>query len=919
MHQKRIKIIIASIVVLLIIGFCVAWSLSLSKKTPTQSSHPSKYGIKHKKINLKNLPPVSKRVLVKFKPSVPQDVIDETLKKYNAKIISKTEAIHLTVLEVPKGQEDETITKLQEDGIVEYAERSRYGSYNFVPNDKGYGDQWPLPIIHASEAWDVTKGKGVKVGIVDSGIAVNNPELAGQIAAARDMNPIRNDLTDTVDHGTGVAGVVAAVTNNGSSLAGICPECKIVFAKNLGEVILYSEEDVEEIPPGSSLSAKFKDCDIPPVFPCKQQGPSLEMTTQAIPWLIDQGVKVINFSFGTDPAAKAQSFQDAINYAWDKGAIVFVASSQDSNPFEPTVDLTQDEWQTYSHVAIISASNKDDKKPYWMGYGSWVTLTAPGVEVPLLSGDPQDIKDGYFDTFDSGSSFATPLVAGVAALVWSTPYGTSNDAVLKRLCDTADQIPQTGVFWKCGRVNAARAVGATMLTPTPTPVSDVQLDLVPQKILVRFKPDATQADIDDLLQKYQAKIIAKTDQISMTVLEVPKGQEDSAVQGLAKESKVVYAERNYLGDYHLIPNDEFYEYQWAHVKTNLPEAWDVTQGNGIKVGIADAGVDVNHPDLIGKIVASLDLAGTQSVSGSGLFDDHGTAVSGVIAAATNNGKYIAGVCPQCSLVYAKVNETTENIPEYDYRPSIEYTAAAIPWLVDQGAKVINLSMGFNYSSQALLDATNYAWDKGAIVFAAVQQDNPNFPKSDFTQPNFPGRNPHVVTVTASNRNDQKALNMAYGPWVQIAAPGIFVAGLNGEKDPGGIAAADQTGTSIASAFASGIAALIWSTPYGTSNEAVVQRLCDTADKIPGTGASWACGRVNAARAVGSFSCLGAACITPTNTVSSEPTPTIISKPTSSIVHPTKVPSPQQQQPNKGLLQLIIQLIIIIFLAIIGRS
>ena len=170
-------------------------------------------------------------------------------------------------------------------------------------------------------------------------------------------------------------------------------------------------------------------------------------------------------------------------------------------------------------------------------------------------------------------------------------------------------------------------------------------------------------------------------------------------------------------------NDEFWSRQWGPAKIGAPSAWPATTGSGIKVGIVDSGVDVNHADLQGRLAATAACINTGGSSGKcapGGGQDangHGTHVSGIVAANKDNGIGIAGVAPSAQLVVARVFQNDA--------ADLSDVEAGIRWAVDQGAKVVNLSLGENVLLGGLLGgggslgpALNEAWARGAIPVVA---------------------------------------------------------------------------------------------------------------------------------------------------------------------------------------------------------
>ena len=397
--------------------------------------------------------------------------------------------------------------------------------------------------------------------------------------------------------------------------------------------------------------------------------------------------------------------------------------------------------------------------------------------------------------------------------------------------------------------------------PTPTPTmqtlkvapmsSSVKDTPVDGQIIVKFKPQFTDAQIAAHLQQYNASIIKKIEGINQTVVKVPAGQEVAIMQKLQQDGYVEQAQRDYTTHAFFTPNDTYFNLQWglnntgqtiqgnagtAQADIRAERAWNVTQGNGVKVAILDTGINVSHPDLAGKIVAQKVFA-TSSIEDN---NGHGTHVAGIIAADTNNSAGVAGVCPNCQLIIGKVMDDTGT-------GTTSNATAGITWAADQGAKVINMSLGTSETQTASLyqQAVDYAYQKGAIVIAAAGNNG-------VSDKFYPAAANNVVSVAATDNNDQKASFSNYGSWVQIAAPGKnIVSTLPNHSNAKGVQNYGYlSGTSMAGPFVAGTAALVASTSYGSTPQALINRLYTTADKINGTGTYWVNGRVNAAEAVG---------------------------------------------------------------------
>ena len=401
---------------------------------------------------------------------------------------------------------------------------------------------------------------------------------------------------------------------------------------------------------------------------------------------------------------------------------------------------------------------------------------------------------------------------------------------------------------------ATMVIGSlTAASPPPLAPSASGELYAPERILVRFKPGVDTATIAALHRAQGAVVIREIPQIGVQVLRVPANQVLAKVAAYSRNPNVLYAEPDYtaqvLGD----PNDEYFPKQWGldndgqaykdgqsgmvDADIDAPEAWDIITGTAeIRIAILDTGIDQDHPDLDDKLVGNVNFTDSDTV------DDlygHGTHVAGIAAAETNNTEGVAGVGYTSSLLNVKVLND-------DGMGYYSWIADGIVWATDNGAKVINMSLGGKRKSSTLEDAVNYAWSKGVVLAAAAGNDgNPS--------PLYPAKYVNCIAVAATDSNDQKASFSQWGDWVDVAAPGvdIFSTFPNHPYKIGKSLSYDfGSGTSMSTPFVSGLAALVWATEYGTSNSAVRDQIEATCDAIPGTGEYWIHGRINACNAVG---------------------------------------------------------------------
>ncbi|MBO9323842.1 MAG: peptidase S8 [Roseiflexus sp.] len=236
------------------------------------------------------------------------------------------------------------------------------------------------------------------------------------------------------------------------------------------------------------------------------------------------------------------------------------------------------------------------------------------------------------------------------------------------------------------------------------------------------------------------------------------------------------------------------------------------------IAVVDTGVDYNHPDLRGGRVRT-DIDRDFANNDEDAMDDHGhgTFVAGIAAASANNEQGIAGVCPGCQVLPIKVLTK-------DGRGSADVVARGIQYAAQAGARIISMSLGAPSHcgcSQTIARAINYAFDRGSLLIAASGNDR------DKQRISYPASSPRVMSVGASDHNDQEAPFSNRNSYLDIVAPGKDIYSL---KSGGGYVT--ESGTSAATPFVSGVAGLIWSVNPQLSNVQVWWRLYHSADDFP---------------------------------------------------------------------------------------
>jgi thermitase len=316
------------------------------------------------------------------------------------------------MVSVPSDSAGNALGRLKHSAGVEFAEPDATAEVTDVPNDPSYSLQWGLSKIDAPDAWTADHGSSnVVVAVLDTGISLSHPDLASKIVGT--VNFSSSSTADDVNgHGSHVAGIIAAATNNGVGVAGLGWNTDLLDVKVLDDG-------------GSGLYSNI---------------------INGITWAADHGADVINLSLGG--TLDSPSLESAVNYAWSKGAVVVAAAgnSASSAPFYPAY---------YSNVIAVAATTDLDKLASFSDYGDWVDVSAPGISIYST------VPGGY--AYMSGTSMAAPYVSGLAALLFAE--GLTNDQVRSRIQSTADNIGVAGIG--SGRIDAYRAVTQTSAPAPP--------------------------------------------------------------------------------------------------------------------------------------------------------------------------------------------------------------------------------------------------------------------------------------------------------------------------------------------------------------------------------------------------------------------------------------------------------------------
>lgn len=370
----------------------------------------------------------------------------------------------------------------------------------------------------------------------------------------------------------------------------------------------------------------------------------------------------------------------------------------------------------------------------------------------------------------------------------------------------------------------------------------------------RFHTDRTSAEWQTGARILEARtgltVLEAEPYYGIARLAVPPGREQAEIARLSTLPWVQYAEPNFIAHAaDTYPTDPYFDRQWNMLRVNAPAAWDLTMGSdSIVVAVVDSGIDLSHPEFAGRI-----LAGHDYVRGDAIPNDehgHGTHVSGIIAAAANNGIGVAGLAPNVKILPLKVLDNTGS-------GLYSNIALAILAATDYGAQIINMSLQGLDPSDILHNAVVYARERDRLQVAAAGNcaEGGYYCNFIINHEVYPGAYSEVITVAASDYFDNWATYSNYNDHVDLAAPGGTSAYRIWSTLPASSYGYNQ-GTSMATPMVSAAAALVWTCVPTATRQDVINILKQTADKVGsfeydeyGRNPYFGYGRLNAGSAV----------------------------------------------------------------------
>ncbi|QNA88914.1 S8 family serine peptidase [Massilia sp. Dwa41.01b] len=353
------------------------------------------------------------RILIEARAGLSDADLDQLIKAHGGKR-RKLGQSRMHIVDLPPGlSEEEAVARLSRRPELKFAELDRKVELAMAVNDPYIGSAWHINKIGAPTAWDSTQGGGVTIAVLDTGVNASHPDLKERLVPGYNVYNNNTDTSDLCGHGTAVAGTAAASTNNAIGVAGVAGSARIMPVR-----IAYKD--------GTGCPAYFS------------------TIANGITYAADHGARVANVSY--TGIAASSSVKSAARYMKSKGGLVFISAGNANVNENVTPDTA---------YIIVSSTTSSDTKSSFSSWGSFVSLAAPGSGIWTTNNSL-----GYSSW--NGTSFSSPVSAGVAALMMAARPDLSGEQIEALLFKTAVDLGAAGrdpVFGH-GRVNAAAAVSA---------------------------------------------------------------------------------------------------------------------------------------------------------------------------------------------------------------------------------------------------------------------------------------------------------------------------------------------------------------------------------------------------------------------------------------------------------------------------
>jgi subtilisin family serine protease len=405
---------------------------------------------------------------------------------------------------------------------------------DFMPNDPYFtsGGLWGLhntgqsggkvdADIDAPEAWGINRGSStVIVAVLDSGVDLDHPDFSGRLTSGWDFVNNDNNPNDDQGHGTHVAGTVAARGNNSLGVVGVAMEARVMPVKVLD----------------SSGSGSYYGI------------------IQGINYATNNNADVINMSLGGTSYSSA--LQDAINRAYNNGVLVVASSGNCGDSYYYFNGCSYQDQTNYpgamNHVLAVASTTRTDAQSSFSTQGYYVDIAAPGSTIWSTC-----MGGGYCTK--SGTSMASPHVAGLAALISSQYPAYSPDQVARAIVHNADDLGSSGhdQMFGCGRINAYKSLtngavtsgcggwGGLSITSQPHTINE-EAPYQPGVLLVTFAEGSSQSSQEALLSTEGLVALDVIESLGIYMVSVPVGEELNMMAQLEENAAVAHAEPNFL-------------------------------------------------------------------------------------------------------------------------------------------------------------------------------------------------------------------------------------------------------------------------------------------------------------------------------------------------------------------------------------
>jgi serine protease len=339
----------------------------------------------------------------------------------SAELYKRSDALGFISVDVPSDTAEELRVAFAERDDFRYAEYDRQLHAFETPDDELFDDQYAPQQVRAPDAYEKTEGsEDVTIAVIDQGVKYDHPDLADQFGSLKgkdfvdgDDDPFPESMSDE-SHGTHVAGIASATTDNGTGVAGIS-NSRLLSARALGS----------------------------------NGGGSLADIADAITWAADQGADVINMSLGG--GGYTDTMKNAVSYAVDNGALPVCAAGNDGSG---SVSYPA----AFEECVAVTAVDSNEEFASFSQYGEKADVTAPGVDVVSTWTEYQSKYDGKYQDLP-GTSMACPVAAGVAALGLAVDDYLEVNELRARLKNTAVDVGLSDQKQGAGRVDALNMVG----------------------------------------------------------------------------------------------------------------------------------------------------------------------------------------------------------------------------------------------------------------------------------------------------------------------------------------------------------------------------------------------------------------------------------------------------------------------------